>query len=537
VIQLDVKRDLYNLSLSCRALEDMVTRRLYAKVDVELSQERELASSKEAYLLFRPHVVRSLQELTVRGGSTYRRPAQATQEHRGEHKSANCVRRLLEHVPEHQLISFRFLHSEPLDPATLGALAAQQKFLQDLQIFELDEPSEVIRLPRGLRSFGCRSVTDGEDVGAILKANRDTLEALTLGQESGLVQRYQRTRTSGFLQQLPHPSHAFTTILELHNFPRIRSLNLSGINLVPLIPSNFERALPFCDLTRLSIESCHGSDAFLETLSHTFDFVQNSPDAPHPRLTPQLKDFLLRNESPTGSLREKLTAFLAAFSGLRSLTLLFENASLLERPSNLIGSHGPTLETLVLEVRVQPRLSLSLDTSRPLGAGGFSSDLWTESITDICSLCPNLVELGIGFPWNDEFVRVRKTPLPTLKRLKTVHIRNFPESQVLSQLGDYTIKEHATKFVEWVFPIPHGADRPTLETLAIGPTIYEGRWRYGATRKQPPEWARTNYFLLDWAQTRFKKWSCLVSPVSEKCVEELRGEKPLGGVFEGIWIN
>jgi hypothetical protein len=515
-----------------------VTRRLYAKVDVELSQERELACLKENRLLFRPHVVRSLQELTVRASSSCRGgPAQATYENHGEHRYANCVRPLLEHVPEHQMTSFRFWDSEPLDPATLDLLAARQNLLQDLQVLELGELSEVIQFPQGLRSFGCRSVTDGNNSGAIVKANRDTLEALTLGQESGLVERYQRTRTSGFLQQLPHPSHALTAMLELHNFPRIRSLDLSGINIVSLIPSNLEQALPFCNLTRLSLESCHGSDAFLENLAHTFDFVQNSPDAPHPRSVPQLKDFLLRSESPTGSLREKLTAFLSAFSGLQSLTLLFENASSLERPSDLIGSHGPTLETLVLEVRVQPRVSLSLDTSRPLGAGGFSSDIWTESMTDICSLCPNLVELGIGFPWNDEFVRVRKTPLPTLKRLRTVHIRNFPESRVLSQLGDYTIKEHATKFVEWVFPIPNGADRPTLETLAIGPTIYEGRWKYGATRKQPPEWARTNYFLLDWAQTRFKKWSCLVSPVSEKCVEELRGEKPLGGVFEGIWLS
>lgn len=508
-------------------------------MDVELPQERQLGPHYETFPLFRPHVTRSLCDLTIRASSVS--PPEGSSHHVRQHHEGigpdERVRELLAHIPEQQLVSFSLLHDQPLSSSTYGLLATRQaSSLKHLRIFQL---RKLDGSPNGLtlRSFECRSVMDGSSVGRLLKSNRETLQALSLGQEHDLVAQYRGTRGTGFLPRLALSSNAFTSLLELHVLPNLRRLDLCALDVTSLVPADFVQASALCRLTRLSLESCPGSDILLNSLARTFDFVQNSPDAPHPRIAPQLKELVLRSEAPTSILKENLINFLSSFSGLTTLSLLFENASVLERPATLIASHGPTLETLVLESRIQPRTSLALDTSRPLGAGGFSSDPWTESITDICSLCPNLIELGIGFPWNDEMVRIRKTPLPTLKRLRTIHIRNFPASQHLSQLGDYTIKEHATKFVEWVFPGLTGGDKPSLETLAIGPTVYEGRWKHGATRREPAEWARTHYFCLDWAQTRFKRWSCLVSPVSEKCIEELRDEKPLGGVFEGIWLR
>jgi len=261
-----------------------------------------------------------------------------------------------------------------------------------------------------------------------------------------------------------------------------------------------------------------------------------------------LKHFSFRHEQPTNAIKDSMVRFLASFAGLESLSLLFENATFLERPSTLIAEHGPTIRTLVLESRIQPREHLSIDTSRPFGVGGYSQDIWEESINDIASLCPNIAELGIGFPWNNEIIRLRRTLLPTLQHLKTIHIRNFPENQVFSQLGDYTIKEYATKFVEWVFPALVGRNRPALEHLAMGPTLYESRWKVapsvapGGTgvqsqHRQLPEFLCTHHFALDWAKTRFGRWSPLITPVSEKLMEEMCERKPLGGVFEQVWLK
>lgn len=377
---------------------------------------------------------------------------------------------------------------------------------------------------------------DGEATTRLVHANQGTLQSLSLGQERHLVEQYRRTRT-GFLDQVPQPSESFKRTVQLHSFPSLRQLGLCGLDVTYLVPALFEEAMPFLKLTRLSLESCAGSTALLESLAGTFGFVQNAHEAPLPRMVPQLTHFLFRSEAPTTALKESMIRFLASFRGLRTLSLLFENAAISDSASMMIAEHGPTLETLVLESRIQPRENLALDTSRPFGVGGYSSDLWEESISDICRLCPNLVELGTGFPWNDEIVRLQKTPLPTLRKLRTIHIRNFPESHVLSQLGDYTIKEHAAKFIEWVFPALVGADRPNLETLAIGPTLYESRWKPNGIRIQPPEFARTHHYCLDWAKTRFGRWSPMITAVSERCIEELRDEKPLGGVFEQVWLR
>ncbi len=391
-------------------------------------------------------------------------------------------------------------------------------------------------LPRNLTALECRTVLDGDGTSKLVQANRSTLKSLKLGQERHLVEQYHRTRI-GFLDLIPPPLESFKLTIQLHGFPSLRQLDLCGMDVTHLMPASFEEAMPFLQLTRLSLESCAGSTALLEFLSGTFYFAQNAPDGPQARIAPQLTHFLFRNEAPTTALKESMTRFLASFRGLKTLSLLFENATVLDSASTMIAEHGPTLETLVLESRIQPRENLGLDTSRPFGVGGYSSELWEESISDICQLCPNLVELGTGFPWDDEIVRLRKTPLPTLRKLRTIHIRNFPESHVLSQLGDYTIKEFATKFIEWVFPALVGASRPNLETLAIGPTLYETRWKTNTLRKQPPEFARTHHYCLDWAKTRFGRWSPMITPVSEKCMEELRDEKPLGGVFEQVWLR
>jgi hypothetical protein len=421
--------------------------------------------------------------------------------------------------------------------------------LHHLSFYELESTPQDDILPRNLRSLQCHNVNEGNAVVRILSENKATLERLQLGQERYVVDGYHRSRL-GFLDDLPQPHESFfTSAYSLNNFPRLRELCLQGLSLDMLRPDSIPQALFFCRLDKLTLESCSGSAELLESIAGTFHWVSSSPDAPRsPAISPSLKHFSFRHEKPTNALKDSIVRFLASFVGLETLSLLFENATFLERPSALIAEHGPTIRTLVLESRIQPREHLSLDTSRPFGVGGYSQDIWEESINDIARLCPNIVELGIGFPWNNETIRLRKTLLPTLQHLRTIHIRNFPENQAFSQLGDYTIKEYATKFIEWVFPALVGGNRPALEHFAMGPTLYESRWKMTPSvtstgtgsqsqQRQLPEFLRTHHFALDWAKTRFGRWSPLITPVSEKWVEEIWERKPLGGVFEQVWLK
>ena len=391
-----------------------------------------------------------------------------------------------------------------------------------------------VNLPHKLTFLDCRSINDGAAWARLVKQSCASLQTLRFGQEKELLDSY-RTNRNGFLNQIAQLGDSFISVMSLQDIPNLQEIALFGIDITPFVPQSIPETLFFCGLRRLTLESCSGSADFLDTMADTFRHAQ-SLDAASRRM-PKLKEFSFRTEAPTARLKDCLIRFLNSFNGLEKLSLLFENATFLERCSTLICSHGPTLKTLVLECRIQPRESLGLDTSRPFGAGGYSQELWEQSINDICRLCPNLVELGMGFPWNDEIVRIRKTNLPRLQHLRTIHIRNFPESQFLSQLGDYSIREYATKFVEWNFPALVGGSRPALETLALGPTLYESRWKSSTVRRQPPEFLRTHHFCLDWAQTRFGRWSPLITSVSEKCIEELRGESPLCGVFEQVWLG
>ncbi|OAP64381.1 hypothetical protein AYL99_00353 [Fonsecaea erecta] len=553
---LDNRRDLFNLSLTCRVFEDMVMTRLYHNVDFHLPQ-----TPLPGTALFREPVVQSVRELTIRNGRKERRNSVNKRRRISDVASVEgYVNRLLEKIPPSRVKSFAFFHQTPLDRQMLTFLARRhENTLRRLHFYDISSWKEGGLLPRNLTTLEARTVNDGDVVEKIISANRKSITRLSLGQEKQLLDCYHKSRLS-FLPQIPQPMETFfTSAYALDTFPQLRELSLQGLNVTPLRPASIPQALFFCQLERLTLESCPGSHDLFESIAATFHWAATSPEAPqNPRVTPSLKHFLFRHENPTAPLKEALVRFLSSFTGLRTLSLLFENGAILERPSTFIAEHGPSLETLVFESRIQPREHLSMDTSRPFGVGGYSHDLWEESINDIARLCPNLVELGMGFPWNDEMIRVRKTALPTLQYLRTIHIRNFPENQVYSQMGDYSIKEYATKFVDWVFPSSAAEANPSLTHLAIGPTLYESRWKItppptsvaaganastvrrnqqATSRTQPPEFLRTHHFCLDWAKTRFNRWSCLITPVSEKYMEEITGQKPLGGVFEQVWLK
>jgi hypothetical protein len=536
-IQLHRKRDLLNLSMSCKDLEDVVLQQLYRTVDVEMPQSRTMSWNMGPLPHFRKHVIASMQELTIRNGYMDPRDPVYSRRRRSDRGSIDAyVKDLVNGIPENQLTCFSYLHRAPMSLELFSILQKNHgRSLREMRFYAIEMLWHRGMIPsQNLNTIECRSVHESDAIGAMVLANKNTLRTLRLGQEAELVEQYRQSRV-GFLDRVTQPLDLFTSVIKLPFLPNLREVALYGLDVTGLVPQSVSDALFYCQIEHLTLESCNGVTPFLETLAGTFHYAQTTTDMQ--RRTPKMKTFRFRHEAFSAAMKDSLIRFLASFRGLETLSLLFENATFLERPSALIAEHGPSLQSLVLESRIQPREHLGLDPSRPFGVGGFNQQLWEESIQDICDLCPNLIELGTGFPWNDEIVRIRRSALPSLTKLRTIHIRNFPESQVLSQLGDYSIKEYATKFIEWVYPALVGGSRPALETLAIGPTLYETRWKSNPTRRTPPEFLRTHHYCLDWAKTRFGRWSPLITGVSEKYMEEYRGVKPLGGVFEQVWLR
>jgi hypothetical protein len=407
--------------------------------------------------------------------------------------------------------------------------------LQVLRIYEFEalwKPGSL--LPQNLAVLECRCVIEGKALGRIVRANRETLKALRLGQEKALVDHYCQDR-SGIQEQTTQTLDSFLDVVRFQEVRNLEELGFNGLNVSPLFLDPAMATSVLFGLKHLTLESCNGTAELLDSMATAFHDAQLNPSLN--KKVPQLKHFLLRHEAPSSQLKTALNHFLSSFASLETLSLLLENATLLDRPSTFLPAHGPTLKTLVLECRAQPRESLGLDTSRAFGTSAFTQSLWQDTIEDICRLCPNLEELGTAFPWNDGIERLKKTSLPTLKKLRTIHIRNFPECTHLSQLGEHSIREYVTRFTEWGFPSLVGGGRPALETLALGPTLYETRWRFNPSGRQPPEFLRTHYFCLDWAKTRFGRWSAMVTSVSERYMEDVRDERPLAGVFEQVWLR
>ena len=424
--------------------------------------------------------------------------------------------------------------------STALLLTLKKKHNNSLKHFRCHETNLSIltssKIVTGLETLECRSIDDGESVGRLVSLNKNTLRSLRIGQEKTLIELYQSLKTT-LWDSIPKSLESLSKVVGFAEIPNLQKLALAGVDLRPILPTEIEDALYLTDLQELTIESCVGTPEFLTAAASIFTFAQ-SDSCPEPKPIPMLEKFQLRHEASTTALKEALRHFLTSFSGLRMLSILLENGSISLKPADVLANHGSMLEQLVMETRIQPRELLRLDTSRPFGLGSYNQQLWQEGTNDICRLCPGLRELSIGFPWNDEMVRIHTSPLLTLRNLSTVHIRNFPESNTLLHMGDYTIKEYAVKFVEWTFGNVCGGERPQLNTLSIGPTIYESRFKCAnSLRSKPPEFLQTHHFMVDWAQTRFGRWSAMVTRVSEKYMEEIRNERPLAGVFEQVWLR
>lgn len=412
--------------------------------------------------------------------------------------------------------------------------------LRHLSCFEIERACGVeyaceCLLFENLQSLECNSINSSCLLARLIHQNKSTLETLKIGQEKELLAQYYKDNWTN-IHHDSTPLDVMRYIIDLSQLPRLNCLSLVGVDVSLLIPHVFSESPFFAELRSLTLESCNGSAAFLATMALVFRDLQSDTTSDVLR-KPMLEKFLFRQESFSTSLRDVLIQFLRSFSGLRTLSLLFENTSVLDRISNLIGHHGATLTQLVLETRISPRKLSHMDTSRPFGHGGYNDRLWEESTMAICTSCPNLTELGIGFSWKDETLRSLNCPITNIEQLRAIHIRNFPELNA-QQVGNHTTREYARKFVDWVYRDIKSENSPLLESVSIGPTIYETKHPgSNPSRSVVPEWLRTHHFVVDWAKTRFGSWAAMISPVSGRYLAEMRDESELSGIFEQVWLK
>jgi hypothetical protein len=101
IVQLDTRRDLFNLSRTCRVLEDATMARLYQSVDLELPQSIAIKA------ILRPPVTESVRDLTMRHGRAHGRNSDYGRRRKSDADSVEVyVNEILNTVPMERLIRF-----------------------------------------------------------------------------------------------------------------------------------------------------------------------------------------------------------------------------------------------------------------------------------------------------------------------------------------------------------------------------------------------------------------------------------------------
>jgi hypothetical protein len=112
--QIDQRRDLLNLCLTCHMLEDVAMFKLYTNVQVEIPQTKAKTWNVGGLPLFRPDVVRSMHRFTVRNGYMDTRDPIYYKSTRSESGSVDVyISDILARIPANQLESFSYVIFPP----------------------------------------------------------------------------------------------------------------------------------------------------------------------------------------------------------------------------------------------------------------------------------------------------------------------------------------------------------------------------------------------------------------------------------------
>ena len=252
-IQLHRKRDLLNLSMSCKDLEDVVLQQLYRTVDVEMPQSRTMSWNMGPLPHFRKHVIASMQELTIRNGYMDPRDPVYSRRRRSDRGSIDAyVKDLVNGIPENQLTCFSYLHRAPMSLELFSILQKNHgRSLREMRFYAIEMLWHRGMIPpQNLNTIECRSVHESDAIGAMVLANKNTLRTLRLGQEAELVEQYRQSRV-GFLDRVTQPLDLFTSVIKLPFLSNLREVALYGLDVTGLVPQSVSDALFYCQIEHL----------------------------------------------------------------------------------------------------------------------------------------------------------------------------------------------------------------------------------------------------------------------------------------------
>ena len=310
------------------------------------------------------------------------------------------------------MFSCRWQHDHILSASTLKTLVETQKHsLRILKLGRVTSTWTKSSLSRQLTnlhtlhvgSMKLRHKDKGNHwVGLVIASNTSTLRDLKLGSERWLVESLldgvpafpnmdQRANSRQLIKSIDQALKvAGKSSQKLH----LESLHVCGLDLRALIDKDSPKLFKPEHLRKLSLESCHGSEDFLNVLSRRS--LGSSSIL-------RLKSFHFRSEFSKRGMLRLLERFLSSFFGLEHLSVIVEGRNITTskwlKPRCFIKCHGPTLKTLVWEGRQEPRMCWESDPVIPLRC-----DAEFQQLDEICEGCPNLVELGVTIDWHSELV-------------------------------------------------------------------------------------------------------------------------------------
>ncbi|PGH10762.1 hypothetical protein AJ80_07412 [Polytolypa hystricis UAMH7299] len=330
--------------------------------------------------------------------------------------------------------------------------------------------------------------------------------------------------------------------------PSLSHLDLIAVQVSPSSPGAVDlcHTFDFNRLTRLSLESCRGTEALLLNLA--------IPDSP---VTLNLKEFRIRHEAPSEKLLPALETFLSSFTGLELLSVLLDKTERMIDHKGFMRAHGPTLKVLVWEGRKTNKtlVPISLEVKRE------HNDPSEPFLVDLGLHCRNLRELSIPLNMRLPFETGIKAwrvliglpfQLLALPHLKTLHGRflPFPRRNVVSTIFVVNAnKSVATEYLDWGY---HKLGRkPNLDLVALGAPTYNDRYLqdYGASDYRKMNILPPLFYDVQVVSNNLTGHNHFLNPLGERngnggntdfipaSIDTIRETYPHTRVFESYWLK
>ena len=302
-----------------------------------------------------------------------------------------------------RLVTFEWLHRFPVSRRTLKMILDRySKSLKQLRLFQNEVKIDCVPHGSGLslEVLECRSIGTKVGIQAVIpliRSTASTLRSLTLGREWDIYEDSQQNSVAGMMGDAYSMLSSFDigSDVGLH----LEHLCLIGFRLNTTSPKSFLSTVNLSKLKSLTLESCENHEPLLRQLA-----TATSSNA---WSSISLTKFCFRAEIASSTGVQDVASFLASFSGLVTLSVLFDNVQSLPSVDCLIKTHATTLKTLVWAGRSNIR-----------GFGG-NGDVYPGSLSDPSSDLSKVFEncdlecLSVNYQWYDHRdVRIKRSPAP-----------------------------------------------------------------------------------------------------------------------------